>query len=95
MMVIDRLTVMGVPNTHSYIARCSNKCFHAIANFIEGCEYVKIQCKWGHKQIKAFMDYLYDKHYAVSTLDAQWSMLRLVGKTIGQTIPPELCQRRR
>ena len=36
------------------------------------------------------MDYLYDKHYAVSTLDAQWSMLRLVGKTIGQTIPPEL-----
>ena len=36
------------------------------------------------------MDYLYDKHYAVSTLDAQWSTLHLVGKTIGKAIPPEL-----
>ena len=36
------------------------------------------------------MDYLYDKHYAVSTLDAQWSTLHLVGKTLAEHIPTEL-----
>ena len=36
------------------------------------------------------MDYLYDKHYAVSTLDTQWSTLRLVGETLGERIPREL-----
>ena len=58
--------------------------------FMEGCKYVKLDCKWGPEQIKAFMDYLYDKHYAVSTLDAQWSTLHLVGKTLGERIPTEL-----
>ena len=86
-MVIDGLVSMGVNNPCSFIAHWSNKRFHAIANFVEGCEYVGLKCAWGEDQIKAFMDYLYDKHYAVSTLDAQWSTLRLVGKTISKTIP--------
>ena len=88
-MVIKGPTSMGIPNAHSFVTCWSNKCFHAMANFVEGCEYVKLDCKWVPEQIKAFMDYLYDKHYAVSILDAQWSTLHLVGKTLGERIPTQ------
>ena len=89
-MVIEGLTSMGIPNACSFVIHWLNKHFHAIANFVEGCEYVKLECKWDSKQIKAFMEYLYKKHYAVSTLDTQWSTLCLVGKTLGEWIPLEL-----
>ena len=89
-MVIEGLTSMGIPNACSFVIHWLNKCFHAIANFVEGCEYVKLECKWDSEQIKAFMEYLYNKHYAVSTLDTQWSTLCLVGKTLGEWIPLEL-----
>ena len=61
-----------------------------LANFIEGCKYIGLQCQWGHTQIRAFMDYLYDKHYTVSTLEAQWLALHLVGKALGESIPTEM-----
>ena len=46
-MVIEGLTSMGIPNACSFVTCWSNKHFHAMANFVEGCKYVKLDCKWG------------------------------------------------
>ena len=57
--------------------------FYGIANFWEVGQEYNQDYRLGNNQIVAFLNLLNNKFYCVTTLQSNWSMLKLVTKDIG------------
>ena len=81
-LVIEALEEMGVLAPRTLAATWSPYRFQGMANYIEACDRENLPLKYGEEQINAFLNYIHEKHYAVTTLSSHFCTIQLIGKEL-------------
>ena len=82
-IVVEMLTGMGVQDPEELIMEWSSHHFYRIANFWEACQEYNLSYKLAKNQITVYLNLLNDKFYSVTTLQSNWSTLKLVARKLG------------
>ena len=59
-----------------------------MANYIEACHRENLPLNFGEAQINAFLNYIYEKHYAVTTISSHFHTIQLIGKELNMKPSP-------
>ena len=82
-IVLETLMGIGIKDPDGFVAEWSSHRFYGIANFWEACQEYNQEYRLGSNQIVAYLNLLNDKFYSVTTLQSNWSTLKIVAKEIG------------
>ena len=88
-MVIEGLEKLEVPEPSQVMANWSPYRFQGAANLIEACERTGLHLYYGEVQINAFLNYIQEKHYTVTTISSHFATIKLIGKLLGKKPSPK------
>ena len=82
-IVLETLNAIGIKDPEEFATEWSSHHFYSIANFWEACQEYNQDYHLGNNQIVAYLNLLNDKFYSITTLQSNWSTLKLIAKDVG------------